>query len=296
MTTTHWRDFWGDPSDRPNPYGSRDQIYAEGYHRGEDVANNGSVEFVPVVRPGVIVAAGYGPKVGSYVVVKPDKTLFSRPEYDGYSHLYGPVMLRSGRVETGDILTRTAGARENPGSSWGGPHLHFTVTEHPDGVYDIGYVDYNPNPIIDAALRGEFTPAPSGGNGVPLPTEPTEEDDMFTDDDRKRLARLEKTTARLEVALARAARGPFFKHGDMQDRGQDLWLYVLPNGDFVRIRDKATAALYKARNGGIQSTVLSGDAIRLLRDDLIAAGGRDLSAVPHTEDVIDTPANETSTD
>lgn len=171
----HWRDFWGDKSDRPNPYGSRDDIYAEGYHRGEDVANNGSVEFVPVLRPGVIVQSGFSPKIGSYVVVRPDETLFRRAEFDGYCHLYGPIMLRTGRVEAGDILSRTAGARENPGSSWGGPHLHFTVTEAPAGIYDIGFVDYNPNPVIDAALKGRFMPAPAGGEDRPLPTPPGRE-------------------------------------------------------------------------------------------------------------------------
>jgi hypothetical protein len=172
MTLAHWRDFWGDPTDRPNPYGTRNAIYAEGYHRGEDVANNGDVEFVPVLRPGVIVASGTGltladRKIGPWVAVKPDTTYRDRPEYDIYCHMYGPAMLRTGRVQAGDILTRTAGVDDVHGSSWGGPHLHFVVAEHPTGAYDTNILDYNPNPIIDAALAGAFTAAPTG---TPLPT------------------------------------------------------------------------------------------------------------------------------
>lgn len=87
----------------------------------------------------------------------------------------------------------------------------------------------------------------------------------------------------------------FYKHGDMPE-GSNLWIFVLPNGDFVRIRDNETAALYKEMNGGFQSQVLSKAAIRQLRDDLKNAGGKDLSAVSGSTDTVGTTAQQDVSD
>jgi hypothetical protein len=120
-----------------------------------------------------------------------------------------------------------------------------------------------------------------------------QEDDMNDDQDRRLKAveadvkRLAKSNARIELGLANAAGTNFYKHDDLP-KGHNLWIYVTPSGDFVRIRDVATARLYKERNGGRLATPLSGDAIRSLVADLTAAGGRDLSAVPNTTDAAPT--------
>ena len=91
--------------------------------------------------------------------------------------------------------------------------------------------------------------------------------------------------------LMQSGTGRFFKHGDMP-KGSELWVYVLESGDFVRIRDLATAQLYKELNGQ-SSTEVSGAALRLHIGNLIEAGGRDLTAVEGTTDTIPTPEDET---
>lgn len=90
------------------------------------------------------------------------------------------------------------------------------------------------------------------------------------------LVGLADSLARLEVITAGDA--TFFKHGG----NVLLWIYVMPNGDFVRIRDLKTAQLYKER-AGRQSVTLSTEAIRLLVADLAESGGRDLTATPNGE-------------
>tara|TARA_Y100001973_G_C5201494_1_gene338068 strand:+ start:823 stop:1656 length:834 start_codon:yes stop_codon:yes gene_type:complete len=70
----------------------------------------------------------------------------------------------------------------------------------------------------------------------------------------------------------------FFKHGDMPD-DSPLWIYFYPNGDLARIRDLATAQLYKELNGGRQAEEVSGAALREAVEKTVLAGGRDLTAV-----------------
>jgi hypothetical protein len=170
-------------------------------------------------------------------------------------------------------------ATGNTGYSFG-PHMHTTGFDAAGNRWDWTRFAIPITPG-GAALAGD--------GSTPFPDPPTEEEDMsFTEDDRKRAVSASKSLARIELALSRSDEGRFFKHGDMP-ADKPLWLYITPSGDFVRIRDKATAAIYKEINGGIQSTVLSGEAIRQLRDDLIAAGGRDLSAVEGTDRTVTTP-------
>lgn len=90
----------------------------------------------------------------------------------------------------------------------------------------------------------------------------------------KSLARVELQNSKL---LGRGT-GRFFKHAEMP-KGSNLWMFVTEDGDFVRIRDQKTALLYRELNGNVDSQPLSGEAMRLLRDDLIRGGGQDLGAV-----------------
>jgi hypothetical protein len=104
-----------------------------------------------------------------------------------------------------------------------------------------------------------------------------------------RLARLE-----LQLADLRAqGTGRFFKHGN---RAVTLWVFVHESGDFVRIRDEDTAKLYRALNGGKLSTTVTGEALRQMIADLSAAGGRDLAAVPDSEDTTVTSAEQIAAD
>lgn len=153
------------------------------------------------------------------------------------------------------------------------------------------------------------------GRPVTVDVEDKEEDDMFSDSDRETLGQVaaeaakqtihgvtfkngltvgqtlvqtHESTVRIEILLARQlSSGPtqFYKHGGLNST--TLWIFVHESGDFVRIRDAKTAQLYKELNGG-QATVLSTEAIRVLVEDLSAAGGRDLSAVPGTTETTET--------
>jgi hypothetical protein len=71
----------------------------------------------------------------------------------------------------------------------------------------------------------------------------------------------------------RAVKPHFYKQGGS---GASLWVYVLPSGDFVRIRDLATAQVWKEIGGGSQSLTISADATQRLIASLMAAGGRDV--------------------
>ena len=91
--------------------------------------------------------------------------------------MYEPSTIESGHVSAGDILGRTAGWGESPGSGWDGPHLHFVVSNRSDGGYNTSRPDYDPNPRIDAALAAETplapnerrsTDSPAGGNPQPF--------------------------------------------------------------------------------------------------------------------------------
>lgn len=123
-----------------------------------------------------------------------------------------------------------------------GIHVHWEV--RPDGG--------------DTIDPESWLAQPAGGGGTPLPEQ---EDIMASIDDLRQVLRQQPGPAR------------FFRHTD-----HELWVWVMENGDYFRIRDLATARLYKERNGGHQAHVLSGDAIRQLVADLEIAGGRDLAA------------------
>lgn len=169
----HWRDFWGDPEDRPNPYGTRNAIYTEGYHRGEDISNGGRAERVPALRSGEIIDFGVSAKIGPWVCVLPDETLFDRPERDIYCHMSTSGLRNSGRIEKAEDIGSTAGWGEFGGSAWRGPHLHFVVAADSHGGFDVDVVDYDPRPIIRAALEGKFDPKPAqpkpAGEAKPAP-------------------------------------------------------------------------------------------------------------------------------
>jgi hypothetical protein len=159
-----------------------------------------------------------------------------------------------------------------------GSHLHAGATEPNGGVWT------DPVALIDSTQ-------PAGGSGTPI-----EEDtmnaaqtfravwhhDTFKDGltPGQSLVQIRESTVRLELGqamLLQRGNGQFFKHGGMASKNP-LWIWVTESGDFIRIRDKATALLYKERNGGVKALEISAAAIRMLVADLTEAGGRDLSA------------------
>lgn len=266
-------------------------------HTGIDL-----VGFSTICSPvdGDVIYAAYNGGWGNHVKIRA-----SNGDEFWHAHCARFLVARGTRVRAGQpvAVMGTTGLST-------GIHLHWEV--HPRGGAAV-----NPRTYMQSQGR----PA-SGG------TTPIEEEDVVTEKDKTDIAnkvwarpmeavdtgtefasprestgrRLRRVTQRAGRALAIARRtetlvariyarndagAEFYKHGDMP-ASNPLWMWVAPTGDFVRIREQKTAALYKERNGGRQATVLSGPAIRQLRDDLIEAGGRDLSAVEGTTETVAT--------
>uniref|UniRef100_UPI00055C12C7 M23 family metallopeptidase n=1 Tax=Microbacterium sp. B24 TaxID=95616 RepID=UPI00055C12C7 len=138
--------------------GSR-AVYTKGYHRGEDIANNAQVADIPALRSGEVIDSGRSSVIGFWVCIKPDADPSRR---DIYCHMFEPSAKRSGRVNAGDIIGRMATWGESPGTGWTGPHLHFVVSDLSDGGHNTSRADFDPRPIITAALaNGGNAPAPA---------------------------------------------------------------------------------------------------------------------------------------
>ncbi|WP_036321827.1 M23 family metallopeptidase [Microbacterium sp. B24] len=174
---SYWTDFWGASWRRTNPYGTPGSraVYTKGYHRGEDIANNGQVADIPALRSGEVIDSGRSSVIGFWVCIKPDADPSRR---DIYCHMFEPSAKRSGRVNAGDIIGRMATWGESPGTGWTGPHLHFVVSDLSDGGHNTSRADFDPRPIITAALaNGGNAPAPapapaaSGGQVFDVPGE-----------------------------------------------------------------------------------------------------------------------------
>lgn len=156
MTTAYWRDFWGDPSRRTNPYGTESSLYAKGYHRGEDIApQNGNLD-IPALRAGVVEAVGQFTYTGYHIAVD-----VGGGRFDIYCHVYsGRLPAKGSVVSAGEIIGRMATYGEVTGSAWTGPHVHFVVSGSPLGASSL-YSDYDPRPIIRAALADPGEEMPS---------------------------------------------------------------------------------------------------------------------------------------
>ena len=162
-----------------------------GYHIGLDIASTGDV---PALVGGTVVRVRLQEtQLGSVVVVQGDDGL-----YYSYCHLSKLRLPWVGqRVERGDRLgtlargprTLPASDPQYPGWAWFGIHLHLVVSTHPDSAYS-----YIPGHRTLAAFR----------DPDPIIRNILEEDDMFTDNDRRALG--EVLTAATQAA-SRAADG-----------------------------------------------------------------------------------------
>jgi hypothetical protein len=166
LSEQYWRDFWGNPNHRGNPFGHVPGWgYHNDFHRGVDISPGGTVD-VPVLRPGIARRLKRWSAVGWEISVE-----VGPGDFDIYCHLYQQGAVAAGTyVNAGDRIGRLAGHGEDHGDSWGGPHLHFVNSDHVDGANRV-YVARNPNPIITATLAGT-TPPTAGTPWVPVPPTP----------------------------------------------------------------------------------------------------------------------------
>lgn len=274
-------------------YGFLSSDYAGGWHRGQDVpgvvpGRGWLGKYVPLLRPGRLVSATQQRKIGGVFVYD-----VGGGEFDSYCHVHP--------MGDGFRLSNWSDDAAWRGTSFRGPHLHLVRSLSPDSAWNTNRAVLDPRPIILSALA-----APAGGGTIPVTPIPGEDDDMATPNEvwhgiefrsgrtpARELVSQGETLVRIELALARLGNtGRFYKHGGPTTT---LWIFVLPNGDFVRIRDLTTARLYLERNGS-PAVVLSPDAIRQMVADLVAAGGQDLSAVNGTTDTRPTKPGEDDED
>ncbi|MEO2132742.1 hypothetical protein [Microbacterium sp.] len=162
-TEAAWRDFWGDPNRRSNPYKSPPPpgvTYAKGYHRGEDLQALGSSDQIPVLRSGSVVAAYRLSLTGFSVAIDA-----GNGQFDIYCHLFEDDAVKSGWLSSGDRVARMAAANESPGTAWGGRHVHFVVSDNAFGASS-SYADFDPRPIIVAALANGGVSGPTPGGSM----------------------------------------------------------------------------------------------------------------------------------
>jgi hypothetical protein len=156
-----------DPATRwGRDFGYRDQIYTLGYHRGQDIRRTDPTGSYSVVTDIVSLSDGVvshifkQPKTGWEVVVDTGR---HRGRYEIHGHAMDFVSQGTPITAGVDRIARNAGWGEFTGSSWGGPHDHFVISDHPDAGHNTRRHVYDPRPFILAALA-----APAGKPSKPI--------------------------------------------------------------------------------------------------------------------------------
>lgn len=158
-------------------------------HIGLDIGTGRRAVDVPALFGGRVVIVTKTESMGWVVVI--DSGLPGNRRYHAYCHLSGDRLPRAGSMidRNGRVGRLAAGPRgvpytsvEYPGTAWDGIHLHLVLSDIAHGAYtrNTGATFANPEDLIREALAGQ---AASNGS---KPFDP-EEDDMFTDDDRRKL-------------------------------------------------------------------------------------------------------------
>jgi hypothetical protein len=135
----------------PGPY------YGIQGHRGQDFPNAAGTP-VPAWEGGKVVLIQYSPFLGTVVVLE-----LNDGKYAGYAHLKaGPPVKMFQVIPAGGTVGVVAGKGDNPGSSWGGPHLHTTLGGTVLAVFAGAVSD--PLPRIQNAKAGTAVSTPGISN------------------------------------------------------------------------------------------------------------------------------------
>lgn len=184
---SYYTDFWGGPAYQGRPYGYKSSIYTKGYHRGTDKRKlnaTGTASIiceVPALSSGKVVSIVKKTDQGTILVVDTGRPV---KRYESYSHQV-PFVTVGTNVTAGQIISRTAGRAEVPGTSWSGPHTHFVVGDYADVAYVTSRNEYNADQHIQSMLAST-----TGGGGTSFPP-PTAKgwDEMATEDEVKNALR-----------------------------------------------------------------------------------------------------------
>lgn len=181
--------FYGNKS--YNPFGTKGPFYSKDVgHRGDDYGAAVG-QGIPSWVDGVVMLVGYSSGLGYVIAVKDTLT----GVFMGQAHLRGtgkgrdPKLaggLRVGdRVRLGDFVGYATGRGEDTGSLWDGSHSHTTAGWTVRIAFGEGVI--NPRPHIENGIRrSQLANTSPATPTAPTPTPvPQEEDDMFSDNDRK---------------------------------------------------------------------------------------------------------------
>jgi SH3-like domain-containing protein len=139
-------------------YGYRDpEVYTlTGYHRGQDVRKQNREMTASVPTDVVAIDGGrivYLDRPNGFIeltAVIDTGRPFGAGKYESHSHLAGAIVKVGDHVESGEKLARNADRDERPGTAWGGPHDHITITDYIDGAW-MKRPEYDPAHFIKAA-------------------------------------------------------------------------------------------------------------------------------------------------
>lgn len=173
---SNWGNLWGEKGPLYDPVTG---------HKGHDVRAAGRT-LVPALRGGRVTATYRHPVIGWVVAVE-----HAPGDIDGYCHVILPLVDVGDVVDAFQPIARIATWGDYTGTAWGGPHLHLVNASATARIHMGPTRD--PAPIIASQLFGF-----AGGGGVPIESE---EDDMFTDADRKQLAELVNRRTMLELIV-----------------------------------------------------------------------------------------------
>lgn len=180
------KEFYGRNVTRPFWYWGGD-IYTivPGRHIGADWGWIDHFTDVPALVAGRVAASFTSPILGGVVVVATG--LSGNYAYITYCHLFNGDMLRYGDVVTqGQRVGRLAKSGESHGSAWGGEHCHVVCSRNTNGAYQKSPSNTASTYSDPETLAATVLAETAGEDARPFPDE-KEEDDMFTDEDRKAL-------------------------------------------------------------------------------------------------------------
>lgn len=147
-------------------FGAPGRLYTiwKGRHAGVDIGTNRQAIDVPALVSGEVVRVVKTSAMAWVVVLD-----VGGDRDHAYCHLSGHNLPRVGdRIDQGERVAKLAAGPisvgpenvEFPGTAWEGIHLHFVVTDHPDGAYTVPVWWkkrarlFDPEPVIRTVLAG----------------------------------------------------------------------------------------------------------------------------------------------
>lgn len=163
-------------------------------HRGMDIVHGPGTD-VPKLFPGTVVVRSRNADLGGLRVV--DRGVGIKGRYIGYGHVIGG---------SGEDLGVLADWGEDHGDKWSGPHLHLTVSDYIDGLYNPKRANYDPLPFVIQAITQL-----AGSGSTPITTQSI----YMEEETMKLIAHVKTDNSVEEIALV----SPEFENGFIVAKG-----------------------------------------------------------------------------